>query len=143
MMLHQRIFFAVDILLFNPAGAEDVINNNRMRRELEGALAALRLFSRDRAERAPAIDELKDRADEGKLALIEKAEAAIDWATPAALIERRVRAFDPFPGCHFVLDGQPVKLWRARVLADAGRDPQTRNHDRLTDGLEKGDSSGP
>jgi methionyl-tRNA formyltransferase len=24
-----------------------------------------------------------------------------------------VRAFDPFPGCHFGLDGQTVKLWRA------------------------------
>jgi urea transport system permease protein len=35
-----------------PAGAEDVVNNNRMRRELEAALAALKLFSPDRAERA-------------------------------------------------------------------------------------------
>ena len=44
-----------------------------------------------------------------------KAEAAIDWARPAAEIERRVRAFDLQPGCHFELDGQTVKLWRARV----------------------------
>jgi hypothetical protein len=29
---------------------------------------------------------------------IDKAEAAIDWTLPAAVIERRVRAFDPFPG---------------------------------------------
>jgi methionyl-tRNA formyltransferase len=48
-------------------------------------------------------------------AKIEKAEAAIDWRWPAALIERRVRAFDPFPGASFTLDGQAVKLWRARV----------------------------
>ena len=59
-----------------PAGAEDVINNNRMRRELEGALAALRLFSKDRAERVKAIDELKDQADESRLGLIEKAAKA-------------------------------------------------------------------
>ncbi len=57
-------------------GVEDVVNPNRMRRELEGALAALRLFSSDRAERAKAVAELKDQADEGKLPLIEKAEAA-------------------------------------------------------------------
>ncbi len=44
-----------------------------------------------------------------------KSEAVIDWARPAAEIERRVRAFDPQPGCHFELDGQSVKLWRARV----------------------------
>ena len=59
-----------------PDGAEDVVNNNRMRRELEAALAALRLFSPDRDARAKAIAELKDQADEGKLPLIEKAEKA-------------------------------------------------------------------
>lgn len=44
---------------------------------------------------------------------IEKAEAAIDWLQPAAVIERRLRAFDPFPGAHFAWDDETVKLWRA------------------------------
>jgi urea transport system permease protein len=57
-------------------GAEDVVNNNRMRRELEAALAALALLSPDRAVRVKAVADLKEQADEGKLALIEKAEAA-------------------------------------------------------------------
>ena len=57
-----------------PDGAEDVVNPNRVRRELESALAALKLFSPNRAERAKAVTELKDQASEGKLALIEKAE---------------------------------------------------------------------
>lgn len=51
---------------------------------------------------------------------IEKAEGAVDWSLPAAVIERRVRAFDPFPGCSFELDGHAIKLWRARVVAGAG-----------------------
>jgi urea transport system permease protein len=59
-----------------PEGVEDVVNNNRMRRELQSALAALKLFSPDRALRAKAIAELKDQADESKLPLVEKAEAA-------------------------------------------------------------------
>jgi len=59
-----------------PDGAEDVVNNNRMRRELESAFAALKLFSPDRGQRAKAITELKDQIDESKLALIEKAETA-------------------------------------------------------------------
>ena len=42
---------------------------------------------------------------------IEKAEAAIDWRLPAAVIERRVRAFDPFPGATAVLGGEVVKVW--------------------------------
>jgi methionyl-tRNA formyltransferase len=51
---------------------------------------------------------------------IEKAEGAIDWALPAPLIERRVRAFDPFPGCHFTHAGETVKLWRAAVVPGQG-----------------------
>ena len=50
---------------------------------------------------------------------IDKAEAAIDWQQPAAVIERRVRAFDPFPGATFWLEGEMVKLWRARLVPGA------------------------
>jgi methionyl-tRNA formyltransferase len=46
---------------------------------------------------------------------IAKSEAALDWTQPAALLERRVRAFDPFPGAAFVVGGDTVKLWRARL----------------------------
>ena len=48
---------------------------------------------------------------------IDKAEAPIDWARPAAEIERRVRAFDPFPGASFMLGGESIKLWRSRAQA--------------------------
>ncbi len=59
-----------------PADAEDVISNNRMRGELDSALAALRLFSKDEATRRGAIAQLQSDADESKLPLIEKAFAA-------------------------------------------------------------------
>jgi methionyl-tRNA formyltransferase len=52
---------------------------------------------------------------------IEKTEAAIDWRLPAAQIERRVRAFDPFPGASFRLGDQSVKLWRADPMPGQGR----------------------
>ena len=48
---------------------------------------------------------------------IDKREAAVDWQQPAAVIERRLRAFDPYPGCSTLLAGQQVKLWRGRVVA--------------------------
>ncbi len=51
---------------------------------------------------------------------IDKAEAAIDWRQPAAAIERRMRAFDPFPGCSFVLGGDSVKVWRAALAPGEG-----------------------
>jgi methionyl-tRNA formyltransferase len=46
---------------------------------------------------------------------IAKSEAAIDWTQPADAIERRVRAFDPFPGATFQAAGETVKLWRSQV----------------------------
>ncbi len=53
-------------------------------------------------------------------AKIDKAEAAIDWRAPAAVIERRLRAFDPFPGCTAEIAGQAVKLWHGRVVPGQG-----------------------
>ncbi|MFV0681528.1 methionyl-tRNA formyltransferase [Ottowia sp.] len=46
---------------------------------------------------------------------IEKHEAAIDWALPAAQIERRIRAFDPFPGAASVLNGENIKIWKSEI----------------------------
>jgi methionyl-tRNA formyltransferase len=48
---------------------------------------------------------------------IEKAEAALDWSLPAAVLERRIRAFDPFPGATARLDDETVKVWRANAVA--------------------------
>jgi methionyl-tRNA formyltransferase len=46
---------------------------------------------------------------------IAKTESAIDWTLPADVLERRVRAFDPFPGVTFQAGGETVKLWRSQV----------------------------
>ncbi|WP_092947971.1 methionyl-tRNA formyltransferase [Roseateles sp. YR242] len=52
---------------------------------------------------------------------IEKAESQIRWDEDAAQIARRLRAFDPFPGGLAQLDGEPLKVWRAEVVAEAGQ----------------------
>ena len=57
-------------------------------------------------------------------AKIEKAEALLDWRLPAAEIERKVRAFNPFPGAATMLEGVPVKIWRA-VAVPGGAAPGT------------------
>jgi urea transport system permease protein len=54
-------------------GAEDVVNNNRMRGELDAALAAFKLRDADVTVRAQAVKNLQDSADESKLSLIESA----------------------------------------------------------------------
>ena len=59
-----------------PATAEDVVNNNQMRSELDSALATIKLFSKDDKVRAEAVKTLQGEPDEAKLPLVEKAYAA-------------------------------------------------------------------
>ena len=49
---------------------------------------------------------------------IGKAEAVLDWTLPAAVLERKIRAFDPFPGASTSVGaGESIKLWRSLVEA--------------------------
>ena len=49
---------------------------------------------------------------------IEKVEGQIDWNEDAVTIERKIRGYNPFPGCYTYLDGALVKIWQA-ALADS------------------------
>jgi methionyl-tRNA formyltransferase len=48
---------------------------------------------------------------------IDKREALLDWTRPALELERAARAFNP---ASTRLDGEPVKVWRARVVPGRG-----------------------
>lgn len=48
---------------------------------------------------------------------IEKIESQINWQQSAAMIERRIRAFNPFPGASSLLGGAVVKLQKAHVAS--------------------------
>lgn len=53
-------------------------------------------------------------------AKLSKAEAKIDWTQPAAVIERKIRAFNPVPGAWTYHQGKPLKIWRARLCDQHG-----------------------
>ncbi|WP_323012179.1 methionyl-tRNA formyltransferase [Castellaniella sp.] len=48
---------------------------------------------------------------------LQKSESSLDFSQPAAVLARRIRAFDPFPGTTMILPGldQPVKVWSAQA----------------------------
>ena len=52
---------------------------------------------------------------------IAKTEAQLDWALPATVLARKLRAFNPFPGASATLAGEPVKLWQGHAVAGSGR----------------------
>ncbi|PPQ34356.1 methionyl-tRNA formyltransferase [Rhodopila globiformis] len=58
-------------------------------------------------------------------------DSPIDWTAPAAVIDRRIRAFDPWPGTSTVLNGNPFKILAARPAEGTGA-PGTVIDDRLT-----------
>ncbi|MBT9457992.1 MAG: urea ABC transporter permease subunit UrtB, partial [Burkholderiaceae bacterium] len=65
--------FAADQVAVLPADAEEVSNNNRMRRELGVALAVLQLRSPKLAQRQQAVQVLQEQADIKHQAMIEQA----------------------------------------------------------------------
>jgi len=71
------------------------------------------------------LDHYRGRAREQKEAAatyarkVDKAEGLIDWYRDAVTLERRVRAFDPAPGCYTFMDGQRIKIWETGSVAGA------------------------
>ncbi len=102
-----------------PADAEDVINNNLMRGELDNVLASLALFSKDEKRRRQAIKTLAGDNDESRLPLIEKAYAA--ETVPALKSQLEMLRAAIMLGS----SDQAKRLQAAGLLATSG-DPSTK-----------------
>jgi methionyl-tRNA formyltransferase len=50
--------------------------------------------------------------------MLKKEDGLLDFSQPATALEKRVRAFNPWPGTWFEWKGAPVKVLRARVSAE-------------------------
>lgn len=62
---------------------------------------------------------------------IDKAEGRLDWSQPARVLERRLRALNPWPGCWTEAGGQRLRVLQGRVVAGRGA-PGEILDDRLT-----------
>ena len=49
-------------------------------------------------------------------AKLEKEESHLDFTRPASELERKIRAFNPFPGTYFEYKGERFKVWEAEAL---------------------------
>ncbi|MBS0487348.1 MAG: methionyl-tRNA formyltransferase [Proteobacteria bacterium] len=56
---------------------------------------------------------------------LEKSEARLDWNESAIALERKVRAFDPWPVAEADVSGERVRVWAAQALAGTGASPGT------------------
>ncbi len=119
-----------------PAAREDVVANNRLRREIEAALAALRLLSPDRDTRLAAARELAGGANEAMLPLVKKAIAAESDAVIRPMLElTAARARDPQRRQGHAHRRDPdARLVGQSELADAARADRGEEQGRLLRG---------
>jgi len=103
--------------------------------ELSGIGGALMV---DVLERIDAISP-EAQPDEGVTyaTKIDKSEARLDFTLAADQIERHVRAFNPAPGAFFELDGERIKILRARIVPLSG-EPGLVVDNLLTIGCQNG-----
>jgi methionyl-tRNA formyltransferase len=81
----------------------------------ETLLESLELLENGRAPRMPQHDALATYASK-----LKREDGKIDWTNPADAIERKIRAFDPWPGAFMKYDGQNLKIFSATILALRG-----------------------
>jgi methionyl-tRNA formyltransferase len=68
----------------------------------------------------PRLQQQARTQDESKACYahkILKSEAQLDWSLSAVALDRKIRAFNPFPICYTLLGGQRIRVWEAKPLA--------------------------
>jgi methionyl-tRNA formyltransferase len=106
---------AGDMLLqrATPIAADDTLASLHDRLARIGAAALSDAIEEIRGGRAEPVPQ--DEAQVTYAPMIKKEDGRIDWSRSAAEIERRARAFDPWPSAYTSLHGKQLKIWRARV----------------------------
>ena len=77
----------------------------------EALLESLRMLSAGTAPRIPQDNALATYAPK-----LNREDGRIDWSEPAEVIERKIRAFNPWPGAFMELAGQSLKIFSATII---------------------------
>jgi methionyl-tRNA formyltransferase len=98
--------------------APDATGGSLHHRLAELAPDALREALRQLADRtAPRIPQ--DPALATYAPKLEREHGRIDWNEPAELIERKIRAFDPWPGTYTIVRERKLKIFTASITSKA------------------------
>lgn len=96
-------------------GAEETAGELHERLSRVGAELLLGML--DRLLDGSAVFTAQGGSGVSHAAKISKADAVLDWKEPAVVLERRIRAFNPWPVAETRLDGRQLRCWRARTSA--------------------------
>jgi methionyl-tRNA formyltransferase len=82
----------------------------------DALLESLRMLATRTAPRIPQDTSLATHAPK-----LKREDGRIDWSEPAEVIERKIRAFDPWPGAFMQIGGQNLKIFSATVVDLQGK----------------------
>jgi methionyl-tRNA formyltransferase len=77
--------------------------------------AALLLEAIEKLRQGQLVEMPQDESGATYTSPVSKVDAAIDWSADASLIERMVRAYDPWPVARTRLGGDELLVWRATL----------------------------
>ena len=81
----------------------------------ESLRQAISLLAKGDAPRSAQENQLATYAPK-----LEREHGRVDWAEPAEVIERKIRAFDPWPGAFMEFDKRKLKIFRATIVDCSG-----------------------
>ena len=101
-----------------PISAQDTGGSLHDRLAVMGAKAVVEAVGK--LSQGALSPEVQDDSQATYAHKLNKDEARIDWTLPADVLEKRIRAFNPWPVCHSTLNGGAVKVLAASLAQGAG-----------------------
>ena len=83
----------------------------------DALLECLRMLAKGGAPRIPQDNTLATYAPK-----LKREDGKIDWSEPAETIERKIRAFNPWPGAFMKIDGRNLKIFSSSIV-DVSAEP--------------------
>lgn len=91
----------------------------------EALLEALRLLANGNAPRTPQNSALATSAPK-----LNRESGRINWNEPAEVIEKRIRAYDPWPGAFTEFEGRKLKVFGSSIVDLRGKPGEVLRRDR-------------
>jgi len=93
----------------------------------DALMEAISVLARGNPPRVPQGNQLATYAPK-----LEREHGRIDWSEPAEVIERKIRAFDPWPGAFMEIDHRNLKIFSATIADRSGKPGEiSRNENEL------------
>jgi methionyl-tRNA formyltransferase len=108
-----------------PAETGGSLHNRLAEVAPEALLESLDLLAKRSAPRIPQDNALATYAPK-----LKREDGKIDWSDPAEVIERRIRAFDPWPGAFMKFDGRNLKVFSAIIVSLLGKPGEILRRER-------------